>query len=342
MIGENAVHKNAGAGGSSQVTAKYEVTPLEGIKKSVGNNTKVTFAQGYRIDKQNTSDEQLIKEAVSVAKNSAVAILVGGWTHGYSDAWNDNAFDAEGIDKTTMMLPFGQDELFEAVLNANPNTIVVLFGGGAIDMTRWASKAKAIVYAGYPGMDGGTALAKILFGDTNPSGKLPFTFPVKMEDVPAHKLGEYPGNGTTVTYKDDIFVGYRYFDTYNVTPAFPFGHGLSYTNFSISNVHASKDRDTVKLQLEVTNIGKVAGAEVVQVYVNDPETSITRPEKELKAFEKVFLQPGETRRINIALGRKAFQYYDSKTQSWTLEEGKFKLQIGNSSRNILATTTVTW
>jgi beta-glucosidase len=342
VIGANATRKNAGAGGSSQVTAKYEITPLDGIKKLVSKSVKINFAQGYEITKASIDNKTLIQEAVTAAKNSELTILVGGWTHGYSDSWNDNAYDAEGIDKQNIDLPFGQEELFREVLKANPNTIIVLIGGGAVDMRNWANKVKAIVFAGYPGMEGGSAIAKILFGEVNPSGKLPFTFPQKLDDVPAHKLGEFPGNGKTVSYNDDIFVGYRYFDTYKVEPAFPFGHGLSFTSFTMKNLDVKKSKEEVTITVQVKNTGKVAGAEVVQVYVKDHESTLPRPDKELKAFEKVFLAPNETKQIKLTLSKKAFEYYDPAKKSWVLEPGKFSVLIGNSSRNIMTETNIEW
>jgi beta-glucosidase len=342
VIGTNAIQKNGGAGGSSQVTAKYEITPLDGIKKILGESVKINFATGYQILREETDNKPLIQQAVAAAKKSELTILVGGWTHGFSDSWNDNAYDAEGIDKKNMNLPFGQEELFQAVLKANPNTIIVLIGGGPVDMRNWANKAKAILYAGYPGMEGGTAIAKILFGEFNPSGKLPFTFPQKLEDAPAHKIGEFPGNGKTVTYKDDIFVGYRYFDTYKVEPAFPFGHGLSYTTFSFSDLNVTKNEEGVSIVVKVQNTGKVPGSEVIQVYVKDHESALPRPEKELKAFEKISLAPNETKQIKLMLPKKAFEYYDPARKNWVLEPGKFSVLVGNSSKNILTEANIDW
>jgi beta-glucosidase len=342
IVGANATHKNAGAGGSSQVTAKYEITPVDGITKLLGKSVKINFAEGYQITKERVDNKPLIQQAVTAAKNSELTIIVGGWTHGFSDAWNDNAYDAEAVDKQNMDLPFGQEELFQEILKVNPNTIIILIGGGPVDMRNWANKAKAIVYAGYPGMEGGTAIAKILFGEVNPSGKLPFTFPQKLDDVPAHKLGEFPGNGKTVSYNDDIFVGYRYFDTYKVEPAFAFGHGLSYTTFTIRNAEVKKDKEKVSITVQVKNTGTLPGAEVVQVYVKDHKSTFPRPEKELKAFEKIFLAPNETKQIELTLPKKAFEYYDPAKKSWVLEPGKFSVLIGNSSRNIMTEAKIDW
>jgi beta-glucosidase len=342
VIGANATHKNAGAGGSSQVTAKYEITPLVGITRLLGKSAKINFAEGYQITKERVDNKPLIQQAVTAAKNSELTIIVGGWTHGFSDSWNDNAYDAEAVDKENMDLPFGQEELFQEILKVNPNTIIILIGGGPVDMRNWADKAKAIVYSGYPGMEGGTAIAKILFGEVNPSGKLPFTFPHQLADVPAHKLGEFPGNGKTVTYNDDIFVGYRYYDTYNIEPAFAFGHGLSYTTFTITNPKVKKDKEIVSITVQVKNTGKLAGGEVIQAYVKDHESGLPRPEKELKAFEKVFLAPNETKQIELTLPKKAFEYYDPAKKGWVLEPGKFSVLIGNSSRNIMASANIEW
>ncbi|GGG41096.1 glycoside hydrolase family 3 C-terminal domain-containing protein [Hymenobacter glacieicola] len=341
VIGANATRENALGGGSSQVKAKYEITPLQGLQKALGSQATITYAPGYKIARNQKADPQLIEQAVAAAKAADVAIIVGGSTHGYDyKVWSDNAYDAEGYDKPDMKMPFGQDELIQAVLKANPNTVVVLLGGGPIDVSAWAGQAKGIVEAWYPGMEGGNALASILFGDVNPSGKLPFTFPVKLEDSPAHKLGEYPstpGNPLKQTYKDDIFVGYRYFDTYKVAPQFAFGHGLSYTSFDYGKLTVQPGKQSATVKLTVRNSGKVAGAEVVQLYVQDEQASVKRPEKELKAFEKVFLKPGESKTLTLNLGPEAFRYYDEAKKQWVLEPGSFKLLVGSSSRDIRQT-----
>jgi len=341
VIGANATRKHAGAGGSSQVNAKYEVTPLAGITKLVGDNVKIIYAPGYEIAKDGKADAKLIQEAVKTAASADVVIYAGGWIHGYSDAWNDNAFDSESVDKPNLILPFGQDELITAVLKANPKTIVVLNSGAATDMNAWGGKAKAIIQSWYAGMEGGTALAKILFGEVNPSGKLPMTFPKKLEDSPAHALGAYPGDANlNEEYKEGIFVGYRYFDTRKVEPLFPFGHGLSYTTFAYENLSVTKSEKGAVVTLSVKNTGAVAGAEVVQLYVKDDKASVERPEKELKAFTKVFLQPGESKQVEFTLAEDAFQYYDEAKKAWVLEPGEFSILIGGSSRNIQVTASI--
>jgi beta-glucosidase len=345
VIGANATRENAMGGGSGQIKAKYEITALQGIKNELGSQVNVTYTPGYTIARDQKADPQLIQQAVAAAKAADVVIYVGGSIHGYDySKWSDNAYDAEGTDKPDMNMPFGQDELVQAVLAANPRTAVVLLGGGPIDVSAWAGQAKGILEAWYPGMEGGNALAHILFGDVNPSGKLPFTFPVKLEDSPAMKLGEYPstpGNPLKQTYKDDIYVGYRYFDTYKVAPQFAFGHGLSYTTFKYGALTVTPGAQSATVKVTVTNSGAVAGAEVVQLYVKPGQTAVKRPEKELKAFEKVFLKPGETKTITLALPAESFKYYDEGKKGWVLAPGKFDLLVGSSSRDIRQTGSVT-
>jgi beta-glucosidase len=341
VIGQNAVRKHAGAGGSSQVNAKYEITPLAGLQKLGGQSVKINYAAGYTIKKDGGADAKLIAEAVKLAKSSDAVILVGGWIHGYSDAWNDNAYDAEGQDKPNMILPFGQDDLIKAVIKANPNTVVVMMGGGAMDMTTWIDQSRAVLFTGYPGMEGGNALAGIIFGEVNPSAKTTFSFPKKLEDSPAHKMGEYPGTNKTVQYKDDVFVGYRYFDTYKVEPLFPFGHGLSYSKFQYADLVVTADSSSAVVKLSLTNKSEYAGAEVVQLYVHDNEASVQRPQKELKAFQKVFLAPGETKAIELKLAADAFQFYDATKKQWILEHGKFTVNVGSSSKDIRLSSEIT-
>jgi beta-glucosidase len=333
VIGANAGRKHAGAGGSSQVNAKYEVTALEGLIKMAGENIKITYSPGYEITKEGKVNANLIAEAAKTASAADVVIYVGGWIHGFSDAWNDNAFDSESVDKPSMNLPFGQDQLIQAIQKANSNTIVVLYGGAATDMSAWNRQSKGIIQAWYPGMEGGNALAGIIFGSVNPSGKLPMTFPVKLKDSPAHAMGEYPGSNGVVHYNEGLLVGYRYYDTKGVQPLFPFGHGLSYTSFSLENLKVEKAGSSALVKVTVKNTGKMPGAEVIQVYVKDDASSLPRPEKELKAFAKIFLQPGESKEVELGLKPEAFQYYDDRKKQWVLEPGKFTLLVGNSSAN---------
>jgi beta-glucosidase len=333
VIGDNATRKHAEGGGSSQVPALYEITPLAGLQNFLKSETvKINYSAGYEFKKGAKANKKLIDEAVKQAAQADVAIVFGGYNHGFSDDnWDEIEYDGEGQDKKDIQLPFGQDELIKAVLKANPNTIVVLLGGGAADMSAWAADAKAILQAWYPGMEGGNAIANILFGEKNPSGKLPVTFPVKLEDIPAHALGEFPGD-SVVRYNEGIFVGYRYFDTKKVEPLFPFGHGLSYTTFEYSDLKLDKKGTQVVVSFAVKNTGSRAGAEVAQVYVSDEVAAVERPEKELKAFQKIVLQPGETKKVSLTLEEKAFQYFDDQKMQWVLEPGKFLIQVGTSSR----------
>lgn len=335
VIGINATRPQSMGGGSSQVKAFYEITPLQGIQKMVGNSTTILYAPGYDVARGAKADALSISKAAEAARDADVAILVGGWTHGYDySVWADNAYDAEDTDKPDMLLPFGQQELFKAVLAANPNTVVVLMGGGPVDMQAWGASAKAIVLAWYPGMEGGNALAEILFGDVNPSGKLPMTFPKQLSDVPAHKLGQYPGNGTDVYYFDDIYVGYRYYDTWGVEPAFAFGHGLSYTSFSYQKLQVHRTAKGATVSFVVKNTGAKAGAEVAQVYVKQMNPTLPRPEKELKGFGKISLQPGQQKTVTIKLDEEAFQYYNDVKNQWVREKDSFEILVGSSSKDI--------
>lgn len=341
VIGANATRLNSMGGGSSQVQALYEISPLQGLK-NLAPNVTLNFAQGYTIARNATPTKAMIDEAVEAAKKSDIAIVVGGWTHGYDySKWDDNAYDAEDVDKPNMTMPFGQDVLIKAVLKANPKTIVVLVGGGPIDMTQWVDEAKGIVSTWYNGMEGGNALAEVLFGTINPSGKLTVTFPKKLEDAPAHKLGDFPGKKNVAVYRDDIFVGYRYFDTYKVAPQFAFGHGLSYTNFFYKNLQITQSsKGETIASFTITNTGKVAGAEIAQLYVHKKNSAITRAEKELKGFEKVFLQPNESKTISITITKEAFQYYNEVKKAWAIENGAYDIMIGSSSQNIVLSKSV--
>lgn len=335
VIGASADWKNAGAGGSSQVPALFEITPLQGIRDLVGPRVRVVYAPGYRIARDFHADPTMIQQAVEAARKADMVIYVGGWIHGYSNAWDDNAYDAEGVDKPNMDLPFDQDTLIQAVLQANPHTAIVLMGGGPVDMTRWIDQAKAILQAWYPGMEGGKAIAEILFGRVNPSGKLPMTFPKKLSDNPTARFDSYPGKNGFEYYSEGLFVGYRYYDTYQVQPQFCFGHGLSYTRFAYDHLQIEKSGpDSVTVRFTLQNTGKMAGAEVAQVYVHEQHPRMVRPEKELKGFQKIFLQPGETRTVTIGLPRSAFSYFDDHQMKWVMDPARFDILVGSSSADI--------
>ena len=327
VIGENAVRLQAYGGGSSRIKAFYEVTPLQGILRRVGESANVSFSMGYR----EKGDEDLAARAVRAAREADVVIYVGGLNH-------SPGLDSEGADRKDMKLPYGQDELISRIVEANPRTIVVLLGGGPVEMGPWLSKVPAVLQAWYPGMEGGNALAAVLFGDVNPSGRLPCTFPKRLEDSPAHALGAYPGRDGTVRYSEGLLVGYRWFDAKKIEPLFPFGYGLSYTRFEYSGLKlvAGKDEKgpTLLVEFEVANTGPRDGAEVAQVYVHDVESSLPRPLKELKGFRKVFLKAGEKQTVSIPLARSAFAFYDPAKRGWVSEKGDFRITVGGSARDV--------
>ncbi|RQW01045.1 MAG: glycosyl hydrolase, partial [Calditrichaeota bacterium] len=341
VIGDNATREHAPGGYSSGIKALYEVTPLEGLQNKLKDKVKINFALGYEKTSQEIFGKgvvyspnperatQLIEEAVAAAEQSDVAIIFGGLNHD---------FDTEGLDRTDMKLPYTQNELIKAVHQANPSTIVVLISGSPVEIYEWADLVPSILQGWYAGMEGGNAFANILFGDVNPSGKLPFTMPVKLEDSPAHAIGEYPGTGGTVNYNEGILVGYRYFLTRNIEPQFCFGHGLSYTQFAYSDLKIKESVKEVDLPLEVglkvTNTGDRPGMEVVQLYVGDKQATVERPDRELKGFRKVYLSAGEEKEIKFTLDRDALSFYDSESSSWKAEPGIFTILLGSSSQDI--------
>jgi beta-glucosidase len=269
----------------------------------------------------------LLKEATDLAARADVAVVVVG---------RYSKLEAESFDVKTMDLPAGQDELIEAVEQANPRTIVVLNTGDPVTMTKWIEHTPALVEMWYGGQEGGHALASILFGDANPSGKLPVSFPKKWEDSPAY--GHYPGENLKVDYAEGIYVGYRYFDTKNVEPLFPFGFGLSYTTFEYSGLKVSPGKvsgeQPVEVRLKVKNAGSRAGAEVVELYMHDGHSKIDRPVRELKGFRRVELKPGEEQTVRFTLDRAALSYWSPGKKAWVAEPGRFDIQVGASSRDI--------
>lgn len=332
VIGENATRLQAYGGDSSRVKAFYEVSPLAGILNRIGKNVNVTYSEGYR----RGGNAALADRAVQAAQAADVVIYVGGINH-------DIGFDSEGGDKRSLEIPYGQVELIQRILKANPRTIVVLAGGSPMEMDGWLDQAPAVLLSWYSGMEGGNAIARILFGDVNPSGKLPATFPKRLSDSPAHTTGAkgFPGENGTTTYSEGLLVGYRWYDTKNIEPLFPFGFGMSYTTFEYSNLKIVRGSDAngplLTAQFEIRNTGSRAGAEVAQVYVHDVDASVARPAKELKGFKKVFLQPGEKQTVSVPLNRDAFAYFDEARQSWVAEAGAFNILVGASSRDVRLT-----
>jgi len=261
-------------------------------------------------------------ELIEAVKQADAVLFFGGLNHQY---------DVEGCDRRDMTLPDGQNELLAQIAGLNPKTAVVLIGGSPVEMP-WVGEVPAIVQAWYAGMEGGNAMADILFGDVNPSGKLPMTFPKALADSPGHALDDYAAD--VCDYKEGIFTGYRWFDAKGIEPLFPFGHGLSYTKFKHDNMTLKKNDKCVLVSLDVTNTGSRRGAEVVQIYVGQPQCSIPRPVRELKGFAKVTLQPGETKRVEIPLGRDAFAFWNVEKNGWTIEPGEFVIEAGASSRDL--------
>lgn len=365
VIGENGTRLQARGGWSSELKAFYEVSPMEGILRRVRKDVNVSYSVGYlapvmrrteeadaagvkktvMVAEPRPTKEQLIERAVLAARQADVAIVVAGLNH-------DQHFDSEGSDKKDLRLPFDQDELIEQVVAANPRTIVVMMAGGPVEMDPWLARVPAVVQGWYLGMEAGNALAGVLFGDINPSGKLPCTFPRKLTDSPAHTAGTdvYPGTGRggVVRYQEGLLVGYRWFDTKQIEPLFPFGHGLSYTTFRYDNLNvtpiggADAGASGATVECDLTNTGARPGAEVVQVYVADPEASVPRPAKELKGFSKVWLQPGETKHVIIPLNTRAFAFYSPEQKSWIAEKGTFHLAVGSSSRDLRLNASLVW
>lgn len=341
VIGENATRSMTRAGGSSELKVKKEVVPLEGIRERFGRETEIVYTLGYasgkasygRENRSLLSADSLRQKAVEMAKEADLVVFVGGL--------NKNHFqDCEGGDRLQYGLPFGQDSLIRALAEVNPQIVVVLLSGNAVEMP-WLGKVPAVVQAWYGGSEGGHALADILSGDVTPSGKLPFSFPVKLADCGAHAFGElcYPGDSIREVYQDGLLVGYRWYDTRRIEPLFPFGYGLSYTTFTVGKPRLEQTvfhpAEEICLKTEVTNTGLQAGSEVVQVYVSDPECSVMRPLKELKGFAKVSLQPGETRTAEVRIPVSSLSFYDEEGANWKLEPGNFVLHVGTSSRHIL-------
>lgn len=328
FIGKYVKKPRYQGGGSSHINS-HKVTAAWDVIKDMPN---ISYAQGFVDDKDQT-DEALLEEAVQTAAKADVAVIFAGLP---------DSFESEGYDRTHMRMPDCQNELIAKVAAVQPNTIVVLHNGSPVEMP-WADQVKGIVEAYLGGQAVGGAVCDILFGKVNPSGRLPETFPKKLEDNPSYL--SYIGEGDMVEYREGIFVGYRYYDKKKMDVLFPFGYGLSYTTFDYSNLRVDKkkfkDTDTVTVTVDVTNTGKMAGKEVVQLYVADKESTVIRPEKELRDFAKVELMPGETKTVSFTLGKRAFAYYNTTIHDWHVETGEFVIQIGRSSRDIVLQETVT-
>lgn len=362
VVGENAIKMMTVGGGSSSLKAQHEVLPLDGIKARIGNAAEVVYQRGYVGDAsgeyngvvtgQDLSDtrteQQLIADAVNEAKTADLVIFIGGLN-------KSNHQDAEGADREQLALPYNQDAVISALAAANKNLAVVIISGNAVEMP-WVKSVPAIVQDWYLGSEAGNSLADVLLGDVNPSGKLPFTYYATLDQVGAHVEGEYPGHENPnifmeafgrkipvydMPYNEGLFVGYRYIDKNKLQPTFPFGHGLSYTTFTYGKASIDKKEVTadgkVTVTIPVTNSGSREGKEVVQVYVQDVQSALVRPQKELKAFKKVTLKPGETKNVSFTLDKSALSYYDDTKKQWVAEPGTFNVLVGASSKDIKST-----
>ncbi|MBD5476873.1 MAG: glycosyl hydrolase [Lachnospiraceae bacterium] len=328
FIGKYAEKPRYQGGGSSHINS-HKITSALDAAEGMKN---ITYAQGFD-DAEDKTDEKLLAEAVEAARNADVAVIFAGLPE---------KFESEGFDRKHMAMPNCQNELIEKVAAVQPNTVVVLHNGSPVEMP-WVDQVKGVVEAYLGGQAVGGAVCDILFGKVNPSAKLPETFPIRLEDNPSYL--SYIGEGDMVEYREGIFVGYRYYDKKKMDVLFPFGYGLSYTTFDYSNLTVDKeqmkDTDTLRVTVDVTNTGSVAGKEVVQLYVADRESTVIRPVKELRDFVKVELAPGETKTVTFTLDKRAFAYYSVRVHDWHVETGEFDIMIGKSSREIMLTKTVT-
>ena len=350
VVGENAIKMMTVGGGSSSLKAQREISPLDGLKSRLGNTVQIDYERGYVGDTtgayngvttgqnltEKRSPDELIRDAVQKAAKADYVIFFGGLN-------KSDYQDCEGHDRKSYELPYNQNRVIESLAKTNKNLIYVNISGNAVAMP-WSDKIPAIVQGWFIGSEAGDALADVLTGDTNPSGKLPFTWPVSLQDVGAHKLNAYPGvwrpdhQMIDEEYKEGLYVGYRWVDKEKTHPLFAFGHGLSYTTFKLSDLRESSNeisRDgNITFTVNVKNTGKCDGSETVQLYIHDVKSSLDRPYKELKGFKKVELKTGESRDVDITIDNSALSFYDDRTQNWTSEAGDFEALVGNSSDNL--------
>jgi beta-glucosidase len=350
VIGENAVRKFAAGAGSAGVKAFRETNSLDGILARAGKTTNIVFSEGYRqpevhfaakadiagvrkmevIESTPEEAKALSDRAVEAARNSDLVIFVAGLSH-HARA------DDEGSDRADLSLPVHQAELIARVEAANPHTVVVIIDGSPVDMAPWLGSTPAVLQAWYGGSEAGTALANVLFGDVSPSGKLPCTFPRALADTPTQQGGPraYPGVDGVVHYDEGLLVGYRWYDTKKIEPLFPFGFGLSYTTFTYSNLRVTPvGTSAARVECDITNSGNRPACEVVQLYVHDGHASVERPEKELKGFARVTLNPGATKTVSMDLSGRSFSFYAPEKHAWSIEPGRFDILVGSSSRDI--------
>ncbi len=339
VIGPAAATARIGGGGSGLVVARDVVAPLDAIRKRAGS-AEVRYALGAVMPGETQppdapqSRQGLLDQAVMAARNADVALVFVGYS---------SKLETEGKDRPNMDLPEGQDELIRAVAAVNKKTIVILNAGDSVNLKQWVDQVPALLDAWYGGEEGGDAMADLLFGDVDPSGKLPFSFLRSLEDSPSY--GNYPGQNLHVKYAEGIYVGYRYFDKHPDTrPLFPFGFGLSYTTFELSRLeapHTASAARTFTVSLTVRNTGSREGAEVVQLYIGNPGATVDRPARELKAFERVELAPGASKRVTFELDPRALSFYSIQKHAWTVEPGQFDISVGSSSRDLPLKSTFT-
>ena len=372
VIGENAIRKNGLGGVGAGVKAYNEITPLAGLQAKIGDRAELTYAQGYvgiagrdrqsRQSPYTSADPKLLQEAVKVALEADIVLFFAG---------NNREVETEGSDRVAITLPSGQDELITELAKVNPNIVTIIVSGAPVDLNVVQQYSPTIVQSWFNGSEGGNALADVLLGNISPSGKLPFTFPVKLEDSPAYALKNYPqtdneieqdifvelvqNTGEKVTeritpdrnialYSEESLVGYRWFDTKNVTPMYPFGHGLSYTEFVYEGIQTDKEKygknETIQVSFELTNSGQRDADEVVQLYVHRINAQVEWPYKELKAFQRVSLKAGETQIVELAVPVSKLRYWDEAKYDWILENGEIELIIGSSSKDLRLRTNV--
>lgn len=367
VIGDNATRTMALGGVGAGVKTLYEVTPLEGLQKALKGKAKIRYARGYEpaprarwgqklpenaMEEYEKRMKDLKKEALKVAKGADVVLFIGG---------DNREVETEGSDRTTIELPFDQDDLIEDIAEVNPNIVVVMVAGAPVDLREVNPIAKSLVYSWFNGTEGGTALADVLTGKIAPSGKLPFTLPNKLEDSPAYALGVYPqqeqGGGDVFVnlvnrdrfaerkadadYSEGIFVGYRWYTTKNVKPMYPFGYGLSYVPFKYSNLAAKVEGENIEVTFDLANQGSMEADEVAQVYIARPESKVERPKYELKGFKRVTTKAGETNKVTISIPKQQLRHWNEFQHAWNVEEGKAVIYVGSSSADLPLKTEIT-
>lgn len=350
VVGENAVKMMTVGGGSSSLKVQRETSPLDGLRAQAPAGSTVVWERGYVGDptgeyngvtsgqdlSESRSADHLIADAADAARRADVVIFVGGLNKATGQ-------DCEDSDRESLALPYNQDAVIEALVAANPRTVVVNVSGNAVAMP-WADKVPAILQAWFLGSESGNSLADVIFGHVNPSGKLPMTFPVRLDDVAAHAVGEYPGTKRAdsdivdIRYNEGVLVGYRWFDTKKIRPLFAFGHGLSYTTFGYGKLSADASKigpdGALTLSVDVTNTGSRAGAETVQLYISDTKASVKRPAKELKNFAKIYLEPGQTKTVTFTVRPSDLAFFDAGAHAWKAEPGEFRAHVGAASDDI--------